>query len=141
MLDAAYALICFSAAAFATMFLSKEFRRQNGVKKTKSWPVAEATVLSGSVEAVRHLRFGEIYLPVFDLTYVVRQKSYSDRFALSMCSEPVDALMNKMVGRRMSVQYDPENPGTCYIPADKVEGCRIEQNIGSQVKFHPRSQA
>ena len=56
-------------------------------------------------------------------------------------AESVDALMNKMVGRRMSVQYDPENPGACYIPAEKVEGCRIEQNIGSQVKFYPRGQA
>jgi len=139
MQDAVYALICLSAAIFAAKFVSKEIRRLNEVKKTKSWPAVEATVRSAKVEAVRHMRFGDIQLPVFELSYVVREKPYAERFALSMCSEPVDEVMNKMVGRKISVQYDPQNPGICFLPREKIEGCKIEQTMGSSIRFYPRS--
>jgi len=119
--------------------LSKEVARLNEAKKTKSWPAVEATVRSANVELVRHLRFGDIQLPVFELSYVVRDKPYAERFALSMCSETVDAVMNKMMGRRISVQYDPENPSICYLPGEQLEGCRIEQKIGSSIHFYPKS--
>ena len=64
---------------------------------------------------------------------------YSERFALSMSREPVDALIGKMVGRKITVQYDPANPGVCFLPGEKIEGCKIEQSIGSQVHFYPKS--
>lgn len=139
MQDAVYALICLSAAIFAAQFVSKEIRRLNEVKKTKSWPAVEATVQSARVEAVRHMRFGEIQLPVFELSYLVREKPYAERFALSMCSEPIDTVMTKMVGRKVTVHYDPANPGACFVLGETIEGCRIEQTIGSLIRFYPRS--
>src|SRR3954463_15543523 len=128
-----------TVVAFSASIVFKNVSRLNAVKKTKSWPTVEATVRSGNVEVVRHLRFGDIQLPVFEFSYVVRDQPYSERFALSMSSEPVDSLMNKMIGRRVTVQYDPANPAICYVPGEKIEGCRIEQNIGSMVRLYPKS--
>jgi hypothetical protein len=135
MQEVGYALMLLTVVAFSASIVFKNVSRLNAVKKTKTWPAVQATVRSGNVEVVRHLRFGEIQLPVFDLSYVVGEKTYSDRFALSMFREPVDSLISKMVGRKISVQYDPGDPRVCYLPGDTIEGCRIEQNIGSQVRF------
>lgn len=139
MQDVGYAIMLLTVVAFSASIVFKNVSRLNAVKKTKSWPVVEATVRSGNVEVVRHLRFGDIQLPVFEFSYVVRDQGYSERFALSMFSEPVDSLMNKMVGRRVTVQYDPASPAICYVPGEKIEGCRIEQNIGSMVRLYPKS--
>ena len=138
MQEVGYALMLLTVVAFSATIVFKNVSRINDVKKTKSWPTVEATVRSGNVEVVRHLRFGDIELPVFELSYAVGEKPYSERFGLSMLSEPVDSLLNKMVGRKMTVQYDPANPGICYLPVEKIEGCRVEQNIGSMVRFYPR---
>lgn len=127
-----------TVVAFSASIVFKGFSRLNAVKKTKAWPSVEGTVRSGNLEVVRHLRFGDIQLPVFDFSYTVGEKSYSERFALSMFSEPVDSLINKMVGRRITVQYDPANAGVCFLPGEKIEGCRIEQTIGSMVRFYPQ---
>lgn len=134
-----YAFMFLTVAVLAATSVFKNLSRVNAVKKTKSWPSVEATVRSANLEVVRHLRFSDIQLPVFELSYVVGEKSYSERFALSMSREPLDSLMTKMVGRRLTVQYDPDHPSTCYIPGETLENCRIEQNIGSQVRFYPRS--
>jgi hypothetical protein len=138
MQDVGYALMLLTVVAFSASIVFKNISRLNAVKKTKSWAAAEGTVRSGSVDVVRHLRFGDIQLPVFELSYVVGEKAYSERFALSMFSEPVDSLMSRMVGRKITVQYDPANPGICYLPGEKIEGCRIEQNLGDQVRFYAR---
>ena len=139
MQDVGYALMLLAVVAFSASIVYKNVSSLSAVKKTRSWPVVEATVRSGNLETVRHLRFGDIRLPVFELSYVVADKAYSERFALSMSSEPVDSLISKIVGREVSVQYDPANPGICYLPGEKMEGCRIEQPIGSLVQFYPRS--
>lgn len=134
-----YALMLLTVVVFSATIVFKNISRLNEVKKTKWWPAVEATVRSGNVEVVRHLRFGNIQMPVFDFSYVVGEKPYSERFGLSMSSEPVDSLINKMVGRTVTIQYDPANPGIYYLPEEKIEGCRVEQNIGSMVRFYPRS--
>lgn len=139
MQNVGYALMLLTVVAFSVSIVFKNVSRLKAVKGTKTWPAVEGTVQSANLEVVRHLRFGDIQLPVFDLTYVVGEKAYSARFALSMFSEPVDSLMNKMVGRRVPVQYDPDNPGSCFLPGEKIEGCRIEQTIGSLIRFYPRS--
>ena len=113
--------------------------RLRQVNTTSSWPTVEATVQSGNLEIVRHQRFNDIQLPVFELSYVVEQNPYSERFALSMTKEPLDSLLAKMIGRKITVQYDPQNPAHCFIPGETIEGCRIEQKIGSLVRFYQRN--
>jgi len=134
-----YVLMLLTVVVFSARMVYRNVSSLNAVKRAKSWPAVEATVKSGSVEVVRHLRFGDIQLPVFELAYEIGAKTYSERFALSMSREPVDALIGKMVGRKITVQYDPANPGVCFLPGEKIEGCKIEQSIGSQVHFYPKS--
>jgi hypothetical protein len=139
MQNAVYALICFSCFAFCAVAVFKNLSRLKQVNQTTNWPSVEGIVQSGRLETVRHLSFGEIQLPVFDFSYAVDDSRYAERFALSMHKEPADSLISKMIGRRIPVQYDPQNPASCFIPGKTIEGCRIEQKIGSLVRFYPRS--
>ena len=139
MQEIGYALMLLTVVAFSASIVFKKVSRINAVKKTKLWPAVEATIRSGNVEVVRHLRFGDIQVPVFELSYVIGEKAFSERFALSMSREPVDSLISKMIGRKITVQYNPADPGVCFLPGEKIEGCKIEQNIGSQVRFYPKS--
>ena len=130
-------LLSVSVICFAVVF--NNLSRHGQVKKTNSWPIVEATIQSGKLEIVRHQRFNDIQLPVFELAYVVEQKPYIEQFALSMTKEPLDLQLSKMIGQRIAVRYDPQNPGRCFIPGETIEGCRIEQKIGSQVHFYGKN--
>ena len=136
--NAMYAFMLLAVFTLSTTVVFKNVLRLKHVNKAELWPSVEATVQSGNVEVVRHLRFGDIQLPVFDFSYAVDQKPYVERFALSMHTEPADSLISKMVGRKITVQYDPQNPGNFYIPGKIMEGCKIEQKVGSLVRFYPR---
>ena len=133
----AFMLFSVSVICFAVVFNNLSRHRQ--VKKTNSWPIVEATIQSGKLEIVRHQRFNDIQLPVFELAYVVEQKPYIEQFALSMTKEPLDLLLAEMIGRTIAVRYDPQNPGRCFIPGETIEGCRIEQKIGSLVHFYQKN--
>lgn len=134
-----WALMLLIMFALSATIVINNVARLKRVNRTRLWPTVEATIQSGNLEIVRHLRFHDIQLPVFELSYMVDQKPYADRFALSMHHEPPDSLISKMVGRKITVQYDPQDPGKCFIPAKTIEGCRIEQRIGSLVRFYPKS--
>jgi hypothetical protein len=133
----AFMLFSVSVICFAVVFNNLSRHRQ--VKRADSWPIVEATIQSGKLEIVRHQRFNDIQLPVFELAYVVEQKPYIEQFALSMTKEPLDLLLAKMIGRRIAVRYDPQNPGRCFIPSETIESCRIEQKIGSLVHFYQKN--
>ena len=139
MQDAMWALMLLIMFALCATVVFSNVSRLRQVEKTKLWPTVEATIESGNLEIVRHARFNDIQLAVFELFYTVDQKPYTERFALSMHTEPADSLIGKIVGRTITVQYDPQNPRRCFIPAKEIEGCRIEQRIGSLVRFYPRS--
>jgi hypothetical protein len=139
MQDAMWALMMFAVFALSATVVYNNVSRLTKVNRTRGWPSVEATIKSGNVEIVRHVRFHDIQLPVFELSYMVDQKPYTERFALSMHNEPVDLLISKMIGRKLTVQYDPQNPARVFIPGGSIEGCRIEQRIGSQVRFYSRN--
>ena len=139
MQDAMWAFMFLSCFALSAIIVFKNISRLKQVDKSKGWPSVEGTIESGTVEMVHHLRFHEIPLPVFELSYLVDQKRYMDRFGLSMSKEPFDSLIGKMTGRKITVQYDPQNPASCFIPGGTLEGCEIEQRIGSLVRFYPKN--
>jgi len=91
----AFMLFSVSVICFAVVFNNLSRHRQ--VKRADSWPIVEATIQSGKLEIVRHQRFNDIQLPVFELAYVVEQKPYIEQFALSMTKEPLDLLLAKMI--------------------------------------------
>jgi hypothetical protein len=139
MQDAMWALMLFTMFALCATVVYNNVSRLSHVSKTRLWPTVEATIRSGSLEIVRHLRFHDIQLPVFEFSYSVDQKAYVERFALSPHTEPADSLIARLVGRKIPVQYDPQNPARYFIPGNTLEGCRIEQRIGSLVRFYPRN--
>lgn len=133
-----YAFMLLAVFALSANAVFQNVSRLHRVDKAKHWPSAEATIHSGKLEVVRHVRFGNIQLPVFDFSYAVDQTRFEERFALSMHTEPADSLITKMVGRKLNVQYDPQNPASFYIPDKNIEGCKIEQKIGSLVRLYPK---
>jgi hypothetical protein len=137
--NAMWAFMFLSVSLLCSTVVFNNVSRMRQVNSTSSWPTVEATVQSGNIKIVHHKRFNDIQLPVFELSYLVEQKAFSERFALSMTKEPLDSLIAKMIGRRITVQYDPQNPARCFIPGETIEGCRIEQKIGSLVRFYPRN--
>lgn len=139
MQEAMWALMMFSVFGLAATVVYNNVSRLKQVDKTKLWPTVEAEIESGNLEIVHHLRFHDIQLPVFELSYTVDGKPYTERFALSMHKEPADSLIARMIGRKITVRYDPQNPARCFIPGESIEGCKIEQRIGSQVRFYPKS--
>ena len=138
MQDAMWAFMFLSFFALAATAVINNVSRLKRVDRTKAWPSVEATVESGRLEMVHHVSFHDVPMPVFELSYVVDEKPYRDRFGLSMVKEPPESLIGKMIGRRIMVQYDPQNPASCFIPSETMEGCRIEQRIGSLVRFYAK---
>lgn len=138
MQDAMWAFMMLSVFLLCSTVVFNNVSRLRHVSKTKSWPSVEATIQSGIIDIVHHQRFHDIQLPVFEFSYFVERKPYNERFALSMSKEPADSLIAKMIDRRITVQYDPQNPARCFIQGGTIEGCRIEQKIGSMVRFYPK---
>lgn len=42
-------------------------------------------------------------------------------------------MIDQMVGRRIFIRYDSDRPEWWFIPDEKIEGCRVEQKMGSHL--------
>jgi hypothetical protein len=103
--------------------------RQREVDEARRWPQTEATIESGEVELVSSLDGME--LPVFAFSYQVERAYYSGRFALRPYrTDPGESPFARMAGRKLRVHYDPNRPGTWFLPDELIEGCKVEQKIG-----------
>jgi hypothetical protein len=92
--------------------------------QARNWPSTEATIQLAKIEAVRNGRFSED-LPCFAFSYVVDGEYYSGRFALSAKGDRADALIKEMVGKKLTVRYNPKRPASYFIPDDAIEGCEV----------------
>lgn len=107
------------------------------VEETERWPQAEATIESGSLEAPAQGRFN---LPTFAFSYQAAGKYYSGCFGLMPHTTDSDALIDRMIGRKLQVRYDPSRPEVCFIPDRVIEGCEVEQKMGPHVAgFYPKN--
>jgi hypothetical protein len=108
--------------------------------KAKTWPATEATIQSGDLEVVNTARGMPIQLPAFAFTYLVNGERYSGRFALKpYISEPPAGFIDRMIGRKLQVLYNPAKPEQWYLPEDLLEGCKIEQKMGPHlVSLYPK---
>jgi|HubBroStandDraft_5_1064220.scaffolds.fasta_scaffold03597_4 hypothetical protein len=98
-----------------------------------TWPHAEATIQSGDVERVDSVRGMPINLPVFAFSYQVGGEYYSGRFSLSFLLDPPEKMIQRLVGQKLQVHYDPANPATYLIHAETIEGCQVEQRMGAHL--------
>lgn len=124
-------------AVVGAVALGLRWWRRKGVEKAEGWPAAEATLESGGLEEVAQ---GRSRLPTFAFSYQVAGKYYSGRFAL--VPYPTDAersLIDRMIGRKLQVRYDPRHPELWFIPDKMIEGCKVEQKMGPHViGFYPK---
>lgn len=111
------------------------------VDRTRSWPQAEATIESGTLESVAGSEYVEVKLPVFAFSYRVDGAYYSGRFTLRPYLSNFDeSLITRLIGRKLGVRYNPQSADIWFIPDELLEGCRVEQKVGPHfVDYSPRS--
>lgn len=108
--------------------------QRSKVEKTKQWPTTEATVQSGAIEVAAQTKFNTIRLPAFAFSYQVRGEYYSGRFALMPYAAEYDAfLIDRMIGRKFVVRYDPVRPDQSLILDETIDGYKVEQKMGPHV--------
>lgn len=104
--------------------------RRSQAKKADSWPTADATVESGAIEVVFRDKGSKVELPVFSFSYKAAGGYYGGRFALlPYITDPGMSVIDRMIGRKLLVRYDPQRAERWFIPDELIEGCRIEQNL------------
>jgi hypothetical protein len=110
------------------------------VERAKQWPTTEATIQAGALEVVASTRFNEVRLPAFAFSYQVRGEYYSGRFALMPYTRSDDkSLIDRMIGRKLVVCYDPVHPDRWLIPDEMIDGYKVEQKMGPHlVGYYPR---
>ena len=111
------------------------------VEQAKLWPSTEATIQSGDVEDVHgSTSEGPIQLPVFAFSYAVRGEYYSGRFALLRYTvDPGEPAIPRIIGQKLTVNYNPSHPEEWFIPEEMFGGWRVKQKRGPHViGLYPR---
>jgi len=102
-------------------------RRRRSVEEAGTWPIAEATVESGAPERATDTR--AIVLS-FAFSYQVAGAYYSGRFGLIPTNTDSEALIDRVIGRKLQVRYNPLRPEVWFIADELIEGCKVEQKLG-----------
>jgi hypothetical protein len=117
------------AALILRSLLSWRWRRTQA-RSAEHWPTTNATIESSSLEVVAHTRYGSIQLPVFAFSYRVGSDYFSGRFALRpYATDPGAAVVERLIGSKLQVQYDPSHAEKWFIADKLIEGCRVEQEL------------
>ena len=108
------------------------------VEQAEGWLQAEATIESGGLEGTAQ---GRARLPTFAFSYQIAGKYYSGRFALlRYTADPDRALIDRMIGRKLQVRYDPRRPEVWFIPDKVIKGCKVEQKMGPHfIALYPKN--
>ena len=129
-----------------TALLASWLWRRHAAKQTSAWPTAEATIETGQFETVAQPVTPGPYsprrtLPVFGFSFTVGGKFYGGWFALCpYITDPGEPIVTRMVGRKVQVKYDPDNPEEWFIPEKLIEGCKVEQKMGTDFfNFDPKN--
>jgi hypothetical protein len=112
-------------------------RQQKRVQETERWPQAEATIESGRLEPTAQ---GRAVVPTFAFSYQTAGRFYSGRFGLMPHMTDSQSIIERMMGRKLQVRYDPSRPEVWFIPDKMIEGCKVEQRMGPHViGFYPKN--
>ena len=115
------------------VWIASLYRQRKILQEAREWPPVEARVESGALEATQETN--KVVLPTFAFSYQVAGDYYAGRFALMPEKRfPSQALtqsiIDRMIGRKLLVRYDPHHPEVWFIPEEFIEGCKVEQRIG-----------
>jgi hypothetical protein len=92
-----------------------------------NWPTVEATIQSADIEEVG-IRY-KVPLPCFAFSYVIEGDYHSGRFALSVGGQQADGSLKELIGRKLTVHYDPKCPSSFYIPDEFIEGYDVRVDV------------
>ncbi len=94
--------------------------------KMEQWPMAEGTIQSVNTEITYQGR-GSTAHPVGDFSYRVGIEYYSGRLRVSCTDDGGDRSPKTLVGRKISVRYNPQRPEEFFVPPTDVDGFSIGQ--------------
>jgi len=113
------------------------------LEQAREWPTTEAIVQSGALEGTRES--GRGVRPTFAFSYQVAGHYYGGRFCLIRerrypGKTSVESLIQQMIGRKLLLRYDPSRPEVWFIAEESIDGCKVEQKIGSHMihSFYPK---
>ena len=123
------------------------YRQRKLVQEAREWLPAEATISSGALESMRET--SKAVLPTFAFSYQVSGEYYSGKFSLmprralfpSQARKAfIESMIAGMIGRKISLRYNPRQPDAWFIPEERIDGCKVEQRIGSHMihNYQPR---
>lgn len=109
------------------------YRQRDLVARVGRWVSVEATIESGALEATHES--GRVVLPTFAFSYQVSENYYSGRFSLraNLSKQLAESMIDKMIGRKLLLRYNPDRPETWFIPEELIDGYKVEQKMGSHV--------
>ena len=124
------------------------YRQRKLVQDAREWLLTEATINSGALESMQGTN--KAVLPTFAFSYQVSGEYYSGKFSLMpkrafFPSEArrafLESMIEGMIGRKLSIRYNPRQPDAWFIPEERIGGCKVEQRIGSHMilRYYPLS--
>jgi hypothetical protein len=107
------------------------YRQRKLVQQAAKWIPVEGRIESGALEGMHES--GKIVLPTFAFSYQVSDESYSGRFSLraNISRALAESRIERMIGRKLFLRYDPNHPGMWFIPDEFIDGYKVEQKVGS----------
>jgi hypothetical protein len=117
--------LMFLLALPACWWLRQVWRVQNA----KKWPSTEGTIQSADIEVASTYLRGVLSLPVCAFSYRINGEYYSGRFSLVPNMGSGEALIQRSVGRKIRVRYNPRNPSVYFLPDEVMDGCEVRQKM------------
>jgi hypothetical protein len=123
------------------------YRQRKLVQDAMEWLPTEATINSGALESMQETN--KAVVPTFAFTYQVSGEYYSGKFALMpkrvffpnrARREFIQSMIEGMIGRKLLLRYNPRQPDAWFIAEETIDGCKVEQRIGSHMihRYYPR---
>jgi hypothetical protein len=100
-------------------------RESSREKKSRAWPTAEAVVQSSDMEPVGKRRGSPLMQPCFAFSFEISGNYYSGRFSLEANDDQSTTLLREMIGRKVTVHYNPANPQDFVLREVLTEGCTM----------------
>lgn len=91
--------------------------------------MTDATVESASIETVGYEEGkGSLEFPTFRFYYQVEGEYHAGRFSLQPPLNDERSLLLQMIGRKVRIHYNPENPRAWSLHDDMIEGCKVVES-------------
>ena len=92
-------------------------REDKEIAETANWTEAEATIQQARMEQYDR----QHWYPCFAFSYAGGGEYFSGEFLLQAEGDAAEDMMKRLIERKFSINYDPRNPSSWYIPDPSME--------------------